>query len=205
MSSVSSPEEFPPHLPLRRESGRKLFHLVGLVLPIGYVVLGAEVARLLILIAVAIVLGADAARLFWTPARRVYARWFAPISRASEERRLTGASMFILGQAAAAFIFPEAIAPVAMAFGVVGDTAAAVAGKAFGGREWRPGKTVSGSLGCLAASFVVGLCLANTALLVVAAGAIAATLAEGLARRVNDNLLIPICGGGVMWALVGLA
>ena len=194
-----NPDGFRPHLDLRREVLRKLFHLFGLILPIGYVYFGPSVAKKLMIVAVVVVIALDLVRLYWPLARRAYVRLFSPLSREKEERRLTGASVFVVAQTLVAFVFPEAIVPVAMTFGIVGDTAAALIGKSVGGPRWQPNKTVSGTIGSLAVSFLGGIAWMTLPWHTVLIGAAASALAEGLVRRINDNFVMPIAGGAAMW------
>ena len=217
--------EFAPRLSLRQEWGRKSFHVAGVVLPAGYVLVGPERAAACLLGLTALVVTADLLRLHWGFARRVYRATFARWSRGDEAHRLTGASMFIIAQTVTALIFPRCVAPVAMMFGALGDPAAALAGKRFGRYQWRRGKSLCGSAACLLASFVGGIACTGIACTgmqgslaglglssspciawwVVLPGAVAATLAEGLSGRVNDNLTIPIAGGLAMWAVAALS
>jgi dolichol kinase len=195
---------FERHLTPSREIKRKLFHLLGLILPAGYSYLGPETARPLMLIGLACVVLLDLARLYWPLARSAYSRFFASLSRDSERHQLTGATQFMAAQTFCAFVFPPEIAPVAMVFGVVGDVAAAVVGKTLGGPEWRRGKTIAGSIGCFCASFAVGMAWMTLGWETVLIGAVAATLAEALVTRVNDNLVVPTLGGAAMWIAVAL-
>lgn len=195
---------FSRHLTPAREVKRKLFHLLGLILLAGYVYLGPETVRPLMLVGLACVVLLDLMRLYWPLARSVYGRFFASLSRDTEQHRLTGATYFMAAQTFCAWVFPPEIAPVAMVFGVVGDVTAAVVGKTLGGPEWRRGKTVSGSIGCLSASFAAGMAWMTLGWETVMIGAVAATLAEGLVTRVNDNLVVPTLGGAAMWIAVAL-
>ncbi len=197
-----NPLGFQERLDLRSEVLRKLFHLFGLILPAGYVYFGPPVAKRLMVLGIVVVIGLDLLRLYWPPARRVYGRLFSPLSRATEEHRLTGASLFILAQSFIAFVFPSEIVPVAMTFGIVGDTAAALIGKSIGGPRWRPNKTVSGTTGSLVVSFLGGLMWMTLPWNTVLIGAVTAALAEGLVTRINDNLVMPVAGGIAMWIVV---
>ena len=211
--------EFSSRLSLHQELGRKSFHVVGVVLPIGYVVLGPAVMRPFLLGLTAFVLLADVLRLRWGFARRVYRAAFARWSRGAEEHGLTGASMFVLAQTVAALIFPPCIAAVAMVFGVLGDPAAGLVGKRYGQYHWRPGKSLRGSVACLLVSFIGGTVCAGVhgslahlgvrapeplGWWVILPGAVAATLAEGMSGRISDNLTVPLAGGLVMWGMLAV-
>lgn len=197
-----NPRGFQERLDLRHEVLRKLVHLFGLILPAGYVYFGPPLAKRLMLLGVFVVIGLDLIRLYWPPARRIYGRLFSPLNRATEEHRLTGSSLLILAQSFTAFVFPSEIVPVAMTFGIVGDTAAALIGKSIGGPKWRPNKTVSGTTGSIVVSFFGGLMWMTLPWHTVLIGATAAALAEGLVTRLDDNLVMPVVGGVAMWVVV---
>jgi dolichol kinase len=192
---------FSPRLSVRREIERKVFHLVGLILPAGYILLGQSVARNLMLVGLAVVVCADVLRLRWSYARYVYDRYFAFLSRDTERTGPTGATLFMLAQTVTALVFPTAIVPVAMSFGIIGDPAAAIAGKYWGGPQWRPGKTLIGTGACLVASFGAGILWGTLDWWIVVIGAVVAALVEGISGRINDNLTIPTIGGLVMWGI----
>ena len=204
MQDHSEKTQFAPRLPLRQEIGRKLIHVLGFLLPVAYVLFGRGVMIPLMLLGCILVLGADVARLYLPPAHALYVRLFGRLTRSAEEQRLTGASVLMIGQTLAVLLFPPVIAPAAMTFGVTGDVAAALIGARYGRLHWRQGKSIAGIAACLVAAFLGGLVWGRLAWPVVLAGAGAATLAEALPVRLDDNLTIPLVGGAVMWALVGL-
>lgn len=192
----------PSDLSVRHEFWRKAIHLLGLSLPLAYVGLGRGIVVPLMLLGCAAVVGADVARILWHPARRWYGAIFGSLTRTTEDRRLTGASMLMLSQTATALLFPSPVVPVAMTFGVVGDVAAALAGRRFGRVHWRSGKSIAGSLACLVVSFLGGVVWMTLPPWVVFAGALAGTLAEGVLSHLDDNLTIPLASGLVMSAFV---
>jgi len=190
---------------LRSELGRKAIHALGIVLPLGYVAFGEARGREMILALTAAVLAADAFRLASPLARHVYRTTFlGRLSRPWEEHRPTGASLFMIGQALAVLVFPASVAPAAMTFAILGDAAAAVAGRSIGGPRWWPDKTLAGSIAFALVSFLAGLAWGLLPWYVVLAGALVAAVVEGLSGRAADNIAVPLAGGFVMWALLGL-
>ncbi len=193
------------HFSLRQEILRKLIHLMGLVLPIGYSQVGRSRGLPLLLLAAVLVVAADVLRLHWPFAGRVYRRLFGALTRSGENSGMTGASYMMVGQALTAAMFPVPVAIVAMTFGAVGDSAAAIAGRLCGKHLWLPGKSIEGSVACLVACFVAGAAWAELPLACVCAGAVVATMAEALPLRVNDNAIIPVSSGATMAGLMFLS
>ncbi|HRU23063.1 MAG TPA: hypothetical protein P5569_03870 [Candidatus Latescibacteria bacterium] len=194
----------PSHFSLRQEISRKLIHLMGLVLPLGYSQVGRSRGLPLLALATVMVVTADALRLYWPFAGRVYRRIFGGLTRSGENSRMTGASYMMVGQALTAALFPVPVAIVAMTFGAVGDSAAAIGGRLSGKHLWLRGKSIEGSLACLIACFVAGTAWAELPLACVWTGAVVATLAEALPLRVNDNAIIPVSSGAAMAGLMFL-
>ncbi len=200
MSSANS-----SHFSLRQEILRKLIHLMGLVLPLAYSQVGRSRGLPLLVLAAAMVVAADVLRLYWPFAGRVYRRMFGALTRSRENSGMTGASYMMVGQALTAAVFPVPVAIVAMTFGAVGDSAAAIAGRLCGKHLWLPGKSIEGSLACLVACFVAGAAWAGLPLACVCVGAVVATLAEALPLRMNDNAIIPVSSGAAMAVVISLS
>jgi dolichol kinase len=135
------------------------------------------------------------------PCRRWLCRQFSLLMRPEEEQRVTGATYFLIGATATLLLFPADVAAMAVLFLALGDPVASAVGRWLGPARVRT-KNVEGHLACLA------VCLLLTAVMAVwsvppgfavgAAGAVAATLAQALPWRVNDNVTIPIVSAAVM-------
>jgi dolichol kinase len=133
--------------------------------------------------------------------RRWLCRQFSLLMRPEEERKVTGATYFLIGATATLLFFPADVAAMAVLFLALGDPTASAVGRWLGPTRVRT-KNVEGHLACLT------VCLLLTAILAVwsippgfavgALGALAATLAQALPWRVNDNLTIPIGSAAVM-------
>jgi dolichol kinase len=96
-------------------------------------------------------------------------------------------------------IFPKSIAWVALVYLAFGDVAAYAIGSTLGRVRLRAGKTLEGTLGCLAICFAAGCLFVDWRLAL--AGAAAAATAELLSSGWVDNLTIPVAAGVVMWPL----
>lgn len=201
-------------LPFRdsgREAGekpplpRRLFHAAaGSTLPIAGIFLpeSAMVAGLAILSAGG--LGMEMARFKVDSLNQWFVRWFAPLLKADEDRRITGATYMVIAGLMAFLLFDTAVAVAAMLFLSLGDPAAAL----VGGRMPGPrlfGKSPVGTAAFLVVSLLIVAVLVGSgrfpyhgALLV---GAAVAALVELAPVPPDDNLTIPLAAGGAMHLL----
>src|SRR5688572_11108771 len=104
-------------------------------------------------------------------------------------------------------LFPAPVAAAALIMQQMGDAAAAIVGRRYGTVRW-PGlrKTLEGSLALAVAAFASAWLLSglpveglSDALPVsrLAAGAVAAAVAEALPVPIDDNLRVPLIAGAV--------
>jgi dolichol kinase len=141
--------------------------------------------------------GLDLARLYWPGWNRRAFAGFAAFLRGRETGRLTGASYTLAALLVSVWAFPPAVVAAAFLYHSVGDTAAGWVGRRYG-RHRVGGKSLEGSAaflvtGALAAAPFVG---PGPSLV----GAAAAALAE-LLLPVDDNLGVPLVGGGALVAV----
>ncbi|MCR4440001.1 MAG: glycerol-3-phosphate acyltransferase [bacterium] len=100
-------------------------------------------------------------------------------------------------------LFAPPVALAAIVFVVFGDVFAKLFGLQWG-RTPLLGKTVEGTLACLAVCLVAGLFMAEVLPLspwLLLAGALVATAGELVPLGLNDNLVVPLCSGLVMQLL----
>ena len=135
----------------------------------------------------------------------VYRR-FPLVFRADERRTLSGASVLMLGIAAASLLFPARSATAGILCVVWGDAAAAVVGQTYKNRRRltrgkvgtlpevrrRGGKTVAGTFGCLVVSMAMIAIVVGPRPQVVLVGGITAALLERWTPGRWDNLTIPV-------------
>ncbi len=216
----------------KAEVNRKLLHILsGSLIPAGIFylprLLGVSVwfpALLLGAIAVVMV-GVEAARMRVPAVQRLFCALAGGAMRSDEQRRMTGATyIFASGLICAlAFVHQPHVAFMALAMFILGDAAAALVGQSMG-RVRINGKTLEGSLGCLAVCLV--LCFAVFPVVpglleawqgrlpwpVAVAAAVTTTVLELFPVRLsakltlNDNLTVPLLAGLVMsWGYTALA
>jgi len=196
------------NISLKQELLRKSTHIGALVIPGGYYFLELEqVTAFSILSGIALfMLVIDVSRLrnwwFW----RVFSsRVFSGLLRKHEQDGdLTGASYILLAAAVSVAIFSKPVAIAAISFIIVGDAAAALIGRRFG-RTKIGNKTLEGSLGCLAATFLVAFFAPGISLQVALLGAFVATLVEAWPMGVDDNVSVPLLSGLAMTMFIVLS
>ena len=209
---------FEIHVPSLRPTNyrRNLFHFGNGVLTLA---VNALLGDMRLALAIAGALAATA----WTleASRRVMPRWnallmrvFAPIAHPHEHWRVNSGTWFLTALAALALIGSYPVAVLALAVLATGDPAAAIVGRRYGRVKLVHGRSLEGSLTFLAVGFLAAL--AAGALLLPAlphlgplafAAALGGGLAELFARRVDDNLAIPLgaaAATGLAMAALGM-
>ena len=198
----AAPPVVPPALALpaltpRRELARKAIHLASAVVPVAYA-LGLPRARLLagLLLLLAAALVVELARHRLPAARRLFTRATGALLRAHEHRALSGATWMLVSYVLVTWLAPRPAAIAAMWAVAVGDAAAAIVGRAVGGRWFparrsaRTGKSLEGSLACLVATAAGAALVARLGPAACVAAGIAATLAERPSRPGDDNVRV---------------
>ncbi len=192
---------------LRRELRRKAFHMLSLVYLAAYLIVGYPRILAPLVIWLAIVSAGEAARLLSSRLGRILTALFGDLIRDSERRSVSGLFFTTAGVFAAIRIagpHPRVVAAV-LAWQAVGDSAAALVGKAWGRhRIFGGAKSWEGSGACFLSCLVIGLALRLGAG-AAAGGALAAAAVELLPTTwfCNDNLLMPAIAASVVLAMGG--
>ena len=138
-------------------------------------------------------------RLGWL--NRLFLRWLAPLLKAEESRRVTGATYMALAALLVFVFFDRTVAVAALLFLSLGDPAAALVGMRMPGPRLF-GKSLGGTTAFIAASWcVVGILLATGVVEYhwgLMAGAVVAALVELAPVPLDDNLTVPIAAGLAM-------
>ena len=201
-------------LPLRgggREAGgqppvpRRFFHIAaGSTIPIAGIFLPESVMVAGLGIVSAGGLGMEIARFKVEWLNQCLVRWLAPLLKADEDRRITGATYMVIAGLIAFLLFDTVVAVSAMLFLALGDPAAALVGRRMPGPRLF-GKSPVGTIAFLVVSLLIVEVLVGSgrfpyhwALLV--GGAVAA-LVELAPVPPDDNLTIPLAAGGAMHLL----
>lgn len=112
-----------------------------------------------------------------------------------------GAILFFLGIGVSLLIFPLKIAILSIIVLSVGDSFSTLIGVHFGKHKTKinPPKSYEGTVGGLVASFLVCLFFTNPLIALIASGV--GMLMELLPIRINDNVLMPLCVGFVIFTM----
>jgi len=187
---------------IRSEIPRTFFHILGglFLAWIGYFINPPGNKPLLGAVFVT-ALASDIARLLIPGVNKVAKVLVGPFMRSREEKGLTGAPAFTGGVFLAFLFFHPAVALACLVPLIFGDRAGLLVGKSVGRISFN-GKTLEGSLACLAVSFLVYISLSvlwpevfGYGWTILFAASLIGTLAEALPRPFDDNLTIPLAVG----------
>lgn len=189
---------------MRRELARKAFHLASLLLPAAFWILPRRAGVAMLLLAAAVALAIEVARSRHRGTRYHFLRRTRTMLRPHERRDVSGATYMAFAYAAAALLFPKAIAVVAMFYNGLGDAAAALVGRRWGRHRLASGKSWEGFAAAVAANLAVGLAVPGVGAAAAVAGAFTAAGLELARLPLDDNLRVVLGGGLAAW-LVTLA
>lgn len=174
-----------------REVKRKLFHLVILLVIIGYVVLEKNYNKQIALISLVALLGLILLAEYF----RLEHGWRIPvfdqIIRAKEREHYYGVVYFLSATIICLAVFDFKIALAALLMTTFGDMAAALLGKKFGHAIVFKRKTVMGTMSELGVNVIVGFFILSNVYIIIAMAFIA-TFVETFISELDDNLLVPI-------------
>ena len=151
-------------------------------------------------------LAMEASRLRVGPLNRLFMLVFAPILKQSEVSEISGATWFLIAAFFTFYFYGPEVALPALLFVAVGDPAAALVGTHLPGPRFR-GKSPGGGVAFVAAALTAWaiVCLAGYGgwSWAVALTAVVAAVVELAPIPVDDNLTVPLIGGGVMTLAMG--
>jgi dolichol kinase len=180
----------------KHEFQRKSVHLSMIIIPLWVYLVPPHWALLGLIIATSATVATDLLRLSDNRLKRFFLQLFRSVIRRHEEEHLLGSTYFMIAALLSVVAFDHMIAISALSFLVLGDSAAAFVGKKYGKPSYW-GKSVQGSVACLAVCLGLGALLLPSPWLVVC-GAIVATVAEALPVPMDDNMRVPIISGVAM-------
>lgn len=190
---------------------RKSIHFGSVIIPVSAVFIPrTEMVLILAATALALLL-IDILRSRNKVFRTFFLGLFGKVMRGTEQDgAMTASTVLVASAALTILIFRTEIAVAALVFLSVGDSFAAIIGKKFGRTKLVSGRTLEGSLAALLSCLLVSIPILQLSSSLgwklspqgLAAGAIAATLAELFEVPLDDNLRIPIFAGLVMELVV---
>jgi len=128
---------------------------------------------------------------------RLTLRMAGALLREHERTGLFGSTYLVLGALLCAHSFVKPVVVAAVLFVILGDAAAALVGRAYG-RVQLFGKTLEGSVACLAVCLIIGVLMPGIPLRAALAGAVTAAVFELLPIPLDDNVRIPLAAGFAM-------
>ncbi len=197
MALFSSPVSGGGQVSWFQELGRKAIHLSALAIPIGYYFIPETLGKTLLAALTAGSFVIELLRLNIPRVRSFFYIFFGRLVREHERYSLLGGTYLLLSSLICVYAFAKPVAVAALAFLIVGDTMAALVGRAIG-RIRMFGKTLEGSLACLATCLVIARIVPGLSWPVSIVGAAMATLIELLPIPLDDNLRIPLAAGFAM-------
>jgi len=189
------------------EIKRKLFHLVGLAIPIGYYIINDKSKALIIMVMVtAIYFTFEILRRINPKFEKLFILNFADIMRPEERKTITATGFYLLSSILTIALFSKTVAIISLLFLILGDSNAALVGKGWG-RIKILSKTLEGSLACFITCFLIAFVSSRLNPLITLephiaiAGAFVATIVEFVSVGSYDNFTIPLASGFVMQLL----
>ena len=190
---------------LKSELKRKAIHLASLSIPIAYYLSPPSWSRIwekVLLASVILSLAVEVFRFNSPRIRSVFRHFFGELLRNHEEASLLGSTYLLIAVLLTLHLFDKPVAVLALGFLILGDTVAAIVGKSIGKIRLLGGKTLEGSLACLAVCYGLTLLMPGIPFYVGLVGALTATLFELLPIPLDDNFRIPLSAGFAMELLL---
>lgn len=183
---------------LAREIERKSVHVAAMAIPLGCRFLPRYIMMPILLGASVVMLCIEYARLENRRFANVFSRFFGSVVREHESFTFTGSTFVLTGSLCTYYLYDRHIAAAALSFLILGDSAAAIVGKAFGSYRLF-GKSFEGFTANVVVSWLIGIAFVSPWL--AAYGAVTAAIVEFLPIPLDDNLRIPLVAGAVMTLL----
>lgn len=179
------------------EIGRKVIHLSAISIPIGYYFVEPALGRAVLATLTAGSFVIDVVRLNEPRVRSFFYIFFGRLIRDHERNNLLGATYLLLSSLICVHAFSKPVAVAALSFLILGDTFAAIVGRAIG-RVRIFGKTLEGSLACFTICLLIGWIIPELGWGRTLVGALVATVIELVPVPLDDNLRIPLAAGFAM-------
>ena len=188
----------------KNEIFRKILHILSTCIPLSYlwIVRDKDIVTHILGILTIAVYCFDLLRTSIPKIKIYFDLYFGSMLRDYElNGNLTGATYLLFGYLLTVLLFPMEIAVCAMIILSVGDSFAAIVGKSF--PIWNiGGKTLSGTLSGIFVSFLFSsFVLPGLPIMVILVGAVFGMVVELFSNRLNDNFLIPVLSGLIMFIM----
>jgi dolichol kinase len=145
---------------VKDEAPRKAIHLSSISIPLGMLYLPLVWGRRILIVIALTLLVVDLVKIHQPKARSYFTAFFGHLIRRHEHGGITSSTYLVISALLATYLFEREVAAAALVFLIVGDTLAAIVGKAWG-RTRIFDKTLEGFLAgfvtSLAAAWVVAV------------------------------------------------
>jgi len=192
-------------LPYKHELLRKAVHIPALIIPAGMLMLERHQSIIILGFVTILAVSLDLLRARHTLLNRWIQKIFGLLMRPGEKAAseagvvLNGATWALISAFLLILIFPVNVAAFSISVFLIGDAAAALAGRRFGRIKWgRGSKTMEGSLAFLLTALMVIPIIPGVKFWTGFLACLGACLAEALPGPVNDNLRVPLSAAGIM-------
>lgn len=195
---------------LWKESARKLFHMIGLLVPAVYFFTSRRLAIQILVPLTATSVLLDLVRHRHGKTGDIFTEIFGSILRAHERDReaknLNGLTWFLIGVTVATIVFPKDITIISVTVSTFADAAAALIGMRFGTRRFK-GKSLEGSAAFFVVAVIVIALISKTGdhwseYIIGVIAAMIGTVVEFVAvDAVADNCTVPLSIALSMWSL----
>jgi dolichol kinase len=191
----------------KQELIRKTFHMVGLIIPVGYFFSDKPLMLSVLIPATLIVTIIDLGKNRYPLLARIYFGLFGAILREHERSKkgLSGSTPMFIASVICILIMPKAIAITAISTLIISDTCAALIGRKWGKHPFI-GKSVEGTIAFMISAWAV-VAIVGTAseagFVFVASGIIASPITAVIevlsgTWKLDDNFTIPLSMGIIM-------
>lgn len=183
---------------LVREIARKMVHLSGLSIVLGYTLLlnyfSQRVAILAITALLILLLEFEHIRV---EHKHKLGDTLNGLFRRHERNNVSGAVFLVISCVICFAAFDYWVAVAAMFMCVFGDLSAAIFGKVFKTKKIHKNKTWPGTVAGLVANLLVGILVLPSYAVLIFPMAITASLVEFITNKLDDNLTVPLFAGFV--------
>jgi len=187
-----------------QELGRKAIHIISSVFPIAYLFLSKEIILSIVIPAAVLTVIIDYGRRHFEWMHTLFHFFFGYVMREDENinKTLTGGSYVMIAEVVAIIIFPKPIAIAALLTLSIGDSAAALVGRAIGTHRIYLEKTWEGTIAFWVVSTVIVALIPGIPVWAAMISSAAAALVELFLNKIDDNIFIPLASGSVLVLLL---
>lgn len=189
---------------------RKLWHMMmGIFIVAVYMSgISRDISLRILSVSLIFFLVMETARLRFSGLNQKAIRLWGPLMRSHEVHRYSGIPYYVASALISIAVFPQPVAVLCLLYLAIGDPVASLFGILYGDRSIRfaSGKSLVGMMAgvtvctLITLVYLSGLHLGFSKLLILAAvGGFAGGVAEMLPFEIDDNFVIPVVSGFILW------